>query len=655
MGKARLVGLLALAPAVLPLAACSSSSAGALAGEWRAYGATAASTKYSPLDQITRANAARLRIAWRWPSPDAEIIALRPGIHPFLNESTPLMAGGVLYTTTSLSQVAAIDAATGRTLWRFDPKSYEAGTPVNLGFTNRGLAYWTDGKQARLVYGTGDGYLIALDAATGRPVPDFGVNGRVDLTQGLRRPVDRAHYGVTSPPLICRDVVVVGSTVLDFATRRTGPPGDVRGFDVRTGRLRWTFHTVPLPGEPGFDTWEDGSAAYTGNTNVWTAMSADEELGYVYLPVGTPTNDWYGGHRRGDNLFADSLVAVEAETGRRVWHYQMVHHGLWDYDPPAAPVLADLTVGGRRIKAVAQVTKQGFCYVFDRVTGEPVWPIEERPVPSSDVPGERTSPTQPFPTRPAPFERQGLTEDDLIDFTPELRAEAVQILKRYRSGPLFTPPSVEGTLTLPSWVGGASWSGAALDPATNVLYVTSITAPSLLTLAKPDPAASDFAYAVTGPPRGITLADGLPLVKPPYGRVTAVDLDTGAHVWMAALGSGPRDHPRLKGLNLPRLGWPARGAPLVTRTLLFVGQEAYRIPERNRRSERGTGVLADFQTREPKLFVFDKATGELVAEIELPTNASGAPMTYLVEGRQFVVVPVGGGSLPAELVALALP
>jgi quinoprotein glucose dehydrogenase len=624
------------------------------AGEWRAYGADLANTKYSPLDQITRDNVGTLRVAWRWRSIDQDVLAARSDLHTFLNEGTPVMAGGRLYTVTSLSQVAAIDPATGRTIWAYDPKSYEAGQPVNLGFVNRGLAYWRDGDVERLFFGTGDGHLIALDARSGRPVTAFGDGGRIDLTHGLRRPVDRAMYSVTSPPIVARGVVVVGSSVLDPVLRQTGAPGDVRGFDAHTGRLRWTFHTIPERGEAGSETWEGDSAARTGNANVWTIMSADEALGYIYLPVSTPTSDFYGGQRPGANLYSDSLVAIDAETGKRVWHFQTTHHGVWDYDPPAAPVLADVAIGGRTRKVVAQVTKQGFCFLFDRVTGEPIWPIDERPVPPSALEGERTWPTQPFPTRPAPFDRQGITENDLIDFTPALRAEARAILSKHHHGPLYTPPVEGTTIMLPGWIGGASWAGAGFDPDTGLLYVPSITAPFIVTLSRPDPAKSDLKFTAR-PPAYAEGPRGLPLTKPPYGRVTAIDLASGEHGWMSPLGSGPRDHADLKALGLPRLGWPSRGVALVTKTLLFVGQEPRRLYERSRPSPRGNGVQADFENREPKLFAFDKKSGAVIAEIALPGNATGGPMTYLSNGRQFVVVPVGGANIPAELVALALP
>jgi glucose dehydrogenase len=410
--------MISAALALLPCALHAQSIPGALPesvkalaqGEWPAYGGTYAAARYSPLTQITRDNAKNLRVAWRWKSPDMAIKAAKPDVGPSrANESTPLMVGGVLYTSTSLSQVAAIDAATGDTKWVFDPKVYEngLGIPANDGWLHRGVAYWKNGDDERIIMLTAFGQMIALDAKTGQPAKSFGIDGRVDLAQGLRRPVDREYYTMSSPAVIVRNVIVVGSSVMDWWGRRPSPPGDVRGFDAATGRLLWAFHTVAQGEEPGVETWEKESWKEAGNANVWAPMSADEELGYVYLPVSTPTNDYYGGHRPGDGLYGDSLVCLDAATGRKVWHYQLVHHGLWDYDTPAAPNLIDITVDGKRIKAVAQVTKQAFLYVFDRVTGKPVWPIEEQPVPASSVPGERASKTQPFPSKPAPIDIPG--------------------------------------------------------------------------------------------------------------------------------------------------------------------------------------------------------------------------------------------------------
>jgi quinoprotein glucose dehydrogenase len=655
--RPRLHSLPLLLALVVVIAACEtttprSATAPPANGEWRTYGGTYASARYSPLDQINRDNVARLQVAWRWRSPDHEIMARDELVETFVFEGTPLMVGGVLYVSTSLSQVAAIDAATGQTLWRHDPEVWRLPTPPNHGWVHRGVAHWTDGREERIFIGTGNAFLIALDARTGKPIPTFGAGGRVDLTQGLGRPVNRLHYSVTSPPVVVRDVVVVGASILDYPVARAMPPGHVRGFDARTGKLRWIFHAIPQAGEAGNETWAQESWKTGGGANVWAPMSADEELGYVYLPFSTPSNDYYGGHRPGDNLFAESLVCLEAATGRHVWHYQVVRHGLWDYDLPAAPNLADVTVDGRRVKAVAQVTKQGFVFVFDRVTGRPLWPIEDQPVPPSNVPGEQAAATQPFPTRPAPIDRQGVRPDDLIDFTPELRRQALDILERYDIGPLYTPPTERGTVMLTGIAGGASWSGAAVDPATGWLYVTSRTIPfvsKLMTPAWPNPVVDRY----FGDPEPLWVGD-LPLFKPPYGRIVAIDLNTGEHAWTVPLGEGPRDHPRLKALNLPRLGSVRRGFPLLTSTLLFAAQEGRVVSVRAPRDRAFTRIFT-WAPVDPSLEVFDKTTGALLARIPLPANAQGNLMTYMVRGKQYIVMPVGGANLPAELIALALP
>jgi quinoprotein glucose dehydrogenase len=643
------------------LVCCGLWAAVGYAQQWPVYSADRAGTKYSALDLINKDNVGKLKIAWRWSSPDNDIRKKNPlklfDLIPFIHEPTPLMVNGTLYTSTSFSQAAAIDAATGVTKWVHDPGVWKWGRPTNLGFVHRGVAHWTDGKDERIFLGTGDAYLLALDAKTGKPCPDFGDKGRVDLTKGLRRPVDRQLYAVTSPPVICRDVVMVGSSISDLPPKKTMPPGDVRGFDPRTGKQLWTFHTVPQQGETGNDTWEKESWKTCGNTNPWAPISADEELGYVYLPIGTPTNDWYGGERLGDNLFADSLVCLEAKTGKRVWHFQIVHHGLWDYDVPAAPNLVDITVSGKKIKAVAQVTKQGMLFVFDRVTGKPVWPIEEREVPQSKIPGERTSKTQPFPTRPLPYEHQGIKEDDLIDFTPELKREALDIIKKHEYGPLYTPPSLKGTINLPGWAGGSNWQGAAFDPESGLLYVPSITTAIVVQLTKPKPGTSEFAYErslkgkIDGP-------QGLPLVKPPWGRITAINLNTGEHAWMKPLGIGPRDHPALKDVKgLPaRLGAPQRGHLICTKTLLFAGQEGNIDKIIGMiRDGKGLEAMAVKKAADAKLRAFDKKTGELLAELQLPENITGALMTYAVGKKQFIVFPVGGLFAPDELIAVSLP
>ncbi|MDH4063132.1 MAG: pyrroloquinoline quinone-dependent dehydrogenase [Acidobacteriota bacterium] len=620
--------------------------------EWTHYAGNAGSQKYSPLDRIARDNIGRLRVAWRWTSPDNALVAEQPLLRPGMYHDTPLMVKGTLYTVTSLGQIAALDPATGQARWVFDPESWKSGRPGNLGFVHRGLAYWSDGTRERLLLGTGDAYLLSVDASTGRLDPAFGDRGRVDLMAGVAYATRAASYSVSAAPVVCRGVVVVGASIHDGPTHKEWPRGDVRGFDVRTGRQLWTLHAIPQAGEVGHDTWQGDAASYTGSTNVWTNMSADEALGYVYLPFGTATNDFYGGHRLGANLFAESLVAVDARTGRRVWHYQMVHHGVWDYDLPAAPSLVDLTVDGREVKAIAQVTKQGFTFVFDRRTGKPVWSIEERRVPQSAVAGERTSPTQPFPSRPPAFERQGLTDDDLVDFTPELRDRALDVLANYDRGPLYTPPSERGTVALPGWVGGANWGGAAVDPLTGRLYVPSITSPSVLQLLKPDPEASNFLFrrgGVTMPP---TL-DGLPIVKPPYSRVTAIDLTRGELRWTTPLGDGPRAHPLIRDLNLPPLGSGLRGSPLVTRTLLFVAMGQGSIGLGRAVTVGGRPPSRILPPEPPALVAFDKDTGEVVWSTVPSGRPVASPMTYLVNGVQYLVVATGLGPT-AGLVAYSL-
>ena len=608
-------------------AAAGDDAPAALArGEWPAYAGTYASLKYSPLAQIDGTNAGALTIAWRWASPDQSVRAANPRVEPSpFHESTPLMVGGVLYTSTSLSQVAAIDAATGRTRWLFDPGDWKYGRPPNMGWVHRGVAYWRDGADARIVLVSSHAALVALDARTGRPVETFGNRGWVDLREGLGGPVPhRGHYGNTSPPVIVRDVIVVGSTVQDLAGLRNVPRGDVRGFDVRTGRKLWTFRPVPEPGEAGHETWGNDSWKTTGGANVWTLMSGDEDLGHVYLPFSTPGNDHYGGQRPGDNLFGDTLVCLDARTGRRIWHHQLVRHGLWDYDLPAAPSLVDLTVGGQPIKAVAQVTKQGFVFVFDRVTGHPVWPIEDRPAPASRAPGEQAAATQLAPTKPAPFEIQGVREEDLLDFTPELRRAALDIVRRYDHGPLFTPPSERGAIVMPGVLGGANWAGAAWDPESQTYFVTTVRQPHVITIERARGASRD---AYGGRRQLLRGPQGWPLFKPPWGSVVAIDLSTGEHRWREAVGAGPRPQP-LPGVPA-RLGTPARSFALATKTVLLVAQA--------------------------KLYAFDKASGALLAEVPLPATANGAPMTYTTGGKQYVVLPVGGESQPEELIALAPP
>ena len=636
--------------AALVLAApASRAQHGVGAGDWPSYGGDYGSTKYTALDQIDRDNVADLEVAWRWASPDnAEAETRHAMLKPGPYKVTPLMVGGVLYVSTSYGQVAAIDGGTGESKWVFDTEDWRTSRPTNLGYNHRGVGYWTDGEQARILMPTNQAYLWAIDAHTGEPVGGFGTEGKVDLTEGLGRTVPRRVYSVISAPMVIGDTVVVGSSIFDGPIRKEMPPGHVRGFDVRTGEQKWIFHTIPQGDEPGVETWENESWTYSGNTNVWSVMSGDPELGYVYLPISTPTNDWYGGHRLGDNLYAESLVCVDADTGEKVWHFQFVHHGLWDYDVPAAPNLVDIVVDGKEIKAVAQITKQGFIYVFDRETGEPVWPIEERPVPQTDVPGERTSETQPFPTKPAPYEHQGFVGDDmLIAFTPELHEAAKKIRDKWVYGPLFTPPSLQGTVLLPGWAGGANWYGAAVDPETSTIYIPSFTMPMVVKLTEPDGARSNFRYI-----RGMSGIEsfflpgpmGLPLTRPPYGRITAIDLNTGEHAWMKPLGDGPRAQiERITGEDPGPLGGPPAAGPLLTTTLLFQAQGGA--------PGMGGGGGGDEVS---VLRAFDKKTGDVIHEVNLDLAPSGTPMSYEIGGRQYIALAAGGEG-QAEIIALALP
>ena len=624
--------------------------------EWPLYAADQAGTKFLPLDQINEDNVANLEIAWRQPViPDA----IRNGETtrgPVASQTTPLMAGGLLYLSSGLGTITALEPTTGEVVWNTGPSD---GVRVRQ---TRGVAYWTDGDERRVV-GTLGPKLVSLDARTGERDPDFGEAGEVDLREGLLRPFPEYYWN--SAPTIVRDVVIVGSFIADLLNNqmpatKEAPRGDVRGFDVRTGEQLWTFHTIPLENQFGVETWgvdpvEDRpSWEYSGNTNMWAHPTGDEELGIVYLPLSTPSNDYYGGHRPGDNLFAETLVAVDVETGERVWHFQAIHHGVWDYDFASSAVLMDIAVDGREIKAVAQPSKQAWVYVFDRSTGEPVWPIEERPVPPSPVPGEQLAETQPFPTKPPAFELQGVTIDDLIDFTPELRAEALEILDRYEWGPIFTPPVLldpapggkKGTIFSPGTAGGANWSGAGADPETGILYVPSAYSQNVVALVPSEHPRADVRLvrekytALPGP-------QGLPMFKPPYGRLTAIDLNAGEIAWQVPNGTGPRDHPAIAHLDLPPLGQPGRASVLVTSSLVFLGEGG------------NTGVSALPQWYNGpggKMFrAYDKATGEVVWETELSGGASGAPMTYMVDGKQYIIATVGWDDMASELIALALP
>jgi quinoprotein glucose dehydrogenase len=646
-------------------------------GEWPTYGGDLGSSKYSPLDQITRENFSSLRVAWTAPSPDTMISMTLPDGGEWTADSktvfdelkrvdpkrwrddqppyvqnfkaTPLMIGGVLYLNSPASIGQAHDARTGVTRWTFNPKSYESGTTtMTARWNQRGVAYWTDGSDERIFWGTGDGYLIGVDAKTGRPAAGFGRNGRVDLMEGLPRAkrgtrdyLNALTYSVQSPPLVVRDLVITPASISSLIVNKEQIPGWIRAFDVRTGNVRWTFKTVPSPGEVGNDTWENDSWSYAGKVTTWMTFSADEELGHLYVPTNTTAPDYYGGHRLGDNLFAESVICLDLATGQRIWHFQMVHHGLFDYDIPAAPTLLEVTIGGRRVKALAQVTKQGFLFAFDRTNGRPLWPIEERPAPASDVPGERASRTQPIPTRPAPFEYQGVTENDLVDFTPEIRAMAVKAIQGFRIGPLYTPPSVEGTIQRPAASGGGNWSGAAVDPETGILYVPSRNQFSVHRLSPQDPALKGNLRMMQVPPRNPQMGS-LPLFKPPYSRMTAINMNTGDHIWMVPTGSGDRYRtlPALKGLSLPPLGGDVTMAgPVLTKTLLI-------YPLTTGGKDGG-----------PRLVAYDKRTGQEVGSADLPGSAIGTPMTYMVGGKQYIALTVDGaaqGALPS-LVALTLP
>jgi quinoprotein glucose dehydrogenase len=617
--------------------------------EWPVYAADSGATHYSPLADVNRDNVGRLQIAWEWTPREEPLPAF--GTRPGNFQNTPLMIDDVLYVSTMYNRVVALEAETGKELWSFDPKAYEDGQPPNgTGYVHRGVAAWRDGNRLRLFLNSRY-RLICLDAKTGEPVSSFGEKGVVDLMTGLRRPVNKLHYTNTSPPIVYRNLVIVGNGVGDRLMYHNDPPGDVRAFDAKTGKQVWRFNTVPAPGEFGHDTWENGSWKTMGHTNVWAPMSLDERRGLVYLPVSTPSNDYFGGRRPGANLFGESIVCLDAATGVRKWHFQIVHHGLWDYDPASAPNLVTMTVGGRRLDAVVQLTKQGFVFVFDRATGKPVWPIEERPVPPSDVAGEAAWPTQPFPTHPPPIAAQGMTTDDVFDLTPELKAAALEALKKYRIGPIYTPPSVEGTFMRPGVIGGANWGGGAFDPETGFLYVKTSHAPAVVRIVAPDRSAAnpraaevdaDFIGNSGGGtsftprmPEGAAPAGGrggsLPIAKPPYGELVAIDLNTGSIAWRVPFGDTPsiRNHPALQGVSLPpRLGVSGAPGVIVTKGGLILGGGA-----------------------DNALYAFDKTTGQELWRAELPRRSSGTPMTYRTKsGRQFVVMATGSGN-DATLIA----
>ena len=669
-------------------------------GEWPTYGADLASTRYSPLDQITKDNFNKLEVAWRFKT---DALGPRP---EFNFQGTPLMVDGVVYSTAGTRRaVVALDAGTGELLWMHSENEGKRGEAAPRQLSGRGLSYWpgTATDKPRIVYVTPGYQLIALDAKTGLPAAGFGSNGIVDLKEEDDQPIDleKGEMGLHATPTIAKDVIVVGAAHLPGGApkSRIHEKGFIRGYDARTGKRLWIFHTIPLAGEFGNDTWEKDSWSYTGNAGVWAQMTVDEDTNTLFLPVELPTGDYYGGHRPGAGLFGESLVALDLKTGQRKWHFQLVHHGIWDMDIPCAPILMDLNVDGRAIKAVGQPTKQGWIYVFDRITGKPVWPIEERPVEKGTVTGEWYSPTQPFVTKPPAYDRQGVSIDDLIDFTPALREEAIKVVSRYKIGPIFTPP-VESkwdgplaTLMLPNATGGANWQGGAFDPETKMFYIFTNTQPTPLGLVKPDPARSDFdwvqgtarnpnapstptpapnaagggrggrggAPTVTEagapiPPGGggggrgggegganITV-QGLPLIKPPYGRITALDMNKGTLVWQIAHGDTPdniKNHPALKGVTIPRTGRQGRIGVLVTKTLAIAG-------------EGGFGTTPNGQ-RGAMLRAYDKMTGQELGAVYMPAPQTGSPMTYLHNGKQYLVLAISGPGYSAELLAFKIP
>jgi quinoprotein glucose dehydrogenase len=681
-------------------------------GEWPYYTADARGSKYSPLDQINADNFNKLEVAWRFKTD-----SLGPRAEYKL-EGTPLMVKGVIYTTAGTRRsVVALDAKTGELIWSH---SIREGTRAALSprqLSGRGLSYWTDGKgDDRILYVTTGYRLAALNAKTGQAIATFGNNGIVDMkigaVNGLNTQIDleTGEIGLHATPTVTKDLVIVGSSFKEGTqvVTHNNTKGMVTAYDIRTGKKAWQFNTIPKPGEFGYDTWLKDSAEINGNAGVWTQITVDEDLGLVYLAVEDPTSDQYGGHRPGNNLFADSLVCVDLKTGKRKWHYQVVHHPMWDYDLSSAPLLADINVNGKAIKAVALPSKESFLYVFDRVTGQPVWPIEERPVPAGDVPGEWYSPTQPFPTKPPAYARQAITTDELINFTPELRAKALEQVKMYKMGPMFLPPVVSkvggplAALTIGTLGGGTNWPGASYDPETHTVYAQAANAGvSPLGLVEPPPGFSDIRYlagvagrefrvnegpgfgsgadapktsptqkklatilgkspegeaggrggapAAAGPGRGgeggngLTV-DGLTIVKPPYGVLSAINLDRGELMWQVPHGDTPdnvRNHPALKGLDIPKTGQQGSVGLIVTKTLVILGD-----PQITTTPEHPRGAM---------LRAYDKTNGKQVGAVWMPAPQSGSPMTYAVDGKQYIIVAVSGGAYSGEYIAYSLP
>ena len=649
--------------------------------EWPSYAADLAGTRYRPLDQINATNFSDLEIAWRIKTDN---FGDRP---EYKLEGTPLVVNGVLYATAgSRRAIIALDPATGELLWIHGEHEGKRGGAAPRQLSGRGLAYWSDGKEERILYVTPGYRLICLNAKNGVPVTSFGTSGVVDLKldddQDIFPDLTTGEIGIQSAPVVAGDTVIIGAAFREGMTPRSmrNNKGYVRGFDVRSGKRLWIFHTIPKKGELGYDTWDKGSAEYTGNTGVWTQITVDKELGLVYLPVESPTSDFYGGHRPGNNLFGESLVCVDLKTGQRKWHFQLVHHPLWDMDISSAPILADITVDGKQIKAVAQPSKQGFLYVFDRVTGNPVWPIPEKLVEVGNVPGETYSATQPIPSKPPAYSRNGVSLDDLIDFTPALHDRAKEIASKYHLGPVFTPPTVSklegplGTLTIGTASGGTNWPGGSYDPETHIAYIYACNAcvePIGLVIAPKEVSDINYIAGTAGqevsilrgpgenagadspmPPKKRSSSpyvplnvDGLPLMKPPYGTISAISLDTGEILWQIAHGETPdvvRNYPALKGLNIPRTGQETYNVgTLVTKTLIIAGE--------------GQITTTSDHPRGAMLRAYDKKTGKEVGAVYMPAPQTGSPMTYMHNGKQYIVVAVSGGPYSGEYIAYALP
>jgi quinoprotein glucose dehydrogenase len=679
--------LLVAGLAVMPrLSGQSTGQPSTANGEWPMYTADLRGSKYSPLAEINSTNFSKLEVAWRFktdnlgPRPETKL------------EGTPIMVKGTLYATAGTRRaVVALDPRTGEQKWMYSMDEGERATrwaPRQL--SGRGLSYWTDGKgDERVVYVTTGYRLVSLNAKTGVPVAGFGQNGVVDLKVGIlingkQADLEKSEIGLHSTPTVVGDLIIVGSSMFEGLgyVYSTNVKGNVRAFDARTGKKVWQFDTMPGPGQPGHDTWEGGSWNWTGNTGVWTQITADPEAGLVYLPVESPTIDEYGGNRLGDNLYAESLVAVDLKTGKYKWHFQFVHHPIWDHDMSSAPLLIDTTVDGTPRKLVAVPSKQGWLYVFDRITGKPIWPIEERAVPQSTMEGERTAKTQPFVTKPPAYSRTHVAESDLIDFTPELRKQALENLKSFRweQTPYVPPTGPEskdklGSINIGNWNGGVNWPGSGFDPETGIFYTQAGN--SAVTVghydqeefekvnpeqfknkprlprweADPDyglprkPGAPPEAFPGSEGRRKLGEGlNGLPLVKPPYGVMAAIDLKNGSLLFQVPHGDTPdavRDNPTLKGMNLGKTGQNGSVGVLITKTLVIAGDPQFTAPP-----GRARGAM---------LRAYDKQSGAQVGEVLLPAPVVGMPMTYSINNKQYIVVGVSGGNYRGEYISLALP